>query len=89
MVKESLYLCSMTSALPMGALMCIVHLLPLLHLLFFVINAHNKCVTLAWVIIMENDDSSYFSTHQLPPLFVSSSVGQDKSTVVCRFMFLV
>lgn len=67
MVKESLDLCSTAGALPMGVLMCTTHLLSLFRLLLFVINARNKCVTLAWVIIMENDDSSYFSTHQLSP----------------------
>ena len=55
MDNESLYLCS-TSALPMGRLMRTAHLLPLL----FIINAHNKYVMLAWVVIMENDDSSLF-----------------------------
>ena len=59
MDNESLYLCS-TSALPMGGLMCTTHLLPLLRPLLFIINARNKCVMLAWVVIMENEDSSLF-----------------------------
>ena len=67
MVNEILYLCSTASALPMEALMCTTHLLPLLLLFLLVINARNKCVTLIWTVIMENDDSGYFSIHQLPP----------------------
>ena len=47
--------------------MCTTHLLPLFRPLLLVINARNKCVTLVWIVIMENNDSSYFSTHQLPP----------------------
>ena len=43
--------------------MCIAHLLLLLHSLLLVINARNKCVTLVWIIIMENDDFGYFLTH--------------------------
>ena len=46
MVNEILYLCSTASALPMEALMCTTHLLPLLRPLLLVINAHNKCVML-------------------------------------------
>ena len=63
MVNEFLYLCSMASVLPMGALMCTTHLLPLFRLLLFVFNERNKCVTLVWIVIIENNDSSYFLTH--------------------------
>ena len=63
MVNEFLHLYPTTSVLPMGALMCIAHLLLLLHSLLLVINARNKCVTLVWIIIMENDDFGYFLTH--------------------------
>ena len=66
MFNEFLYLCPTSSALPMGALMCITHLLPLLYPLLFVFNARHKHVTLIWIVIMENNDSSYFSTHQVP-----------------------
>ena len=58
------YLCPTVSALPMGALMYIAHLLLLLRPLLIVINAHNKCVTLVGIVIMENDDTGYFLTHQ-------------------------
>ena len=67
MVNEFPHLCPTASVLPMGALMCTTHLLPLFRPLLLVINARNKCVTLVWIVIMENNDSSYFSTHQLPP----------------------
>ena len=41
-------------------LMCTAHLLPLLCPLLFIINARNKCVTLALIVIMESDDSGFF-----------------------------
>ena len=50
----------------MGALKCTTHLLPLLRLLRFIINACNKCVTPTLVIINGNDDPRLFFTHQLP-----------------------
>ena len=41
-------------------LMCTAHLLPLLCPLLFIINARNKCLTLALIVIMESDDSGLF-----------------------------
>jgi len=60
MVNEFPHLCPTASVLPMGALMCTTHLLPLLRPLLLVINVRNKCVTFVWIVIMENDYSSYF-----------------------------
>ena len=59
MNNECLYLCSTASTLSMGALKCTAHLLPLLFLLRFIINAHNKCVTLALIVINENDNPMF------------------------------
>ena len=67
MINEFPYLCSTASVLPTEALMCKTHLLSLLLPFLLVINARNKCVTLVWIVIMENDDSGYFSIHRLPP----------------------
>ena len=66
MNNECLYLCSTASTLSMGALKCTAHLLPLLYLLRFIINAHNKCVMLALIVINGNDDPGLFFTHQYP-----------------------
>ena len=49
----------MASTLSMGALKCTAHLLPLLYLLRFIINAHNKCVMLALIVINENDNPMF------------------------------
>ena len=59
----------MAIMLSMGALKCTAHLLPLLRPLRFIVNAYNKCVTLALIIINENDN---------PMLFFDSSVGINK-----------
>ena len=56
MDNESWHLRAMASTLSMGALKCIAHLLLLLRQLHFIINACNKCVTLALIVINENDD---------------------------------
>ena len=61
MDSESLYLCTTASALLMEVLMCIAHLLLLLSPLRFIINACNKCVTLALIAINGNDDPRLFS----------------------------
>ena len=53
------------SMLSMRALRCIAHLLPLLRSLHFIINACNKCVTLALIIINGNDDPRLFSNSLL------------------------
>ena len=42
--------------LSIGALKCTTHLLPLLCLLRFIINACNKYVTLTLIVINGNDD---------------------------------
>ena len=65
----------MASVLPMGVLMCIAHLLPLLRLLHFIINACNKCVTLTLIIINGNDNPRLFYDSSVAPLFVSLSMG--------------
>ena len=89
MDNEFLHLCSMASTLSMGALRCTAHLLLLLYPLRLIINACNKCVTLIFLVIMENEDSGSFYDSSAAPLFVSSSVGQYKNITVCRFMFRV
>ena len=89
MDNELLHLCSMANTLSMGALRCTAHLLLLLYPLRLIINACNKCVTLIFLVIMENEDSGSFYDSSAAPLFVSSSVGQDKNITVCRFMFRV
>ena len=66
MDNESQPLRAMVSTLSMGALKCIAHLLPLLHLLRFVINACNKCVTLALVVINGNENPRLFSNFSEP-----------------------
>ena len=60
MDNECLYLCSTASTLPVGALKCIAQLLPLVRPLRFIINARNKCVTLALIVINGNDDPRLF-----------------------------
>ena len=75
MDNECLYLCSTVSMLSMGALKCTAHLLPLLRPLSFIINARNKCVTLAWIVINGNDDLVSFFDLSAAPLFISSSMG--------------
>ena len=75
--------------LSMGALKCTTHLLPLLRLLRFIINACNKCVTPTLVIINGNDDPRLFLDSLAVPLFISSSMGQDKNIVVRHFVFCV
>ena len=67
MDNESQPLRATTSMLSMGALKCIAHLLLLLHLLRFVINACNKCVMLPLVVINGNDNPRLFS-NSLEPL---------------------
>ena len=66
MDNECLYLCPTVSMLSMGALKCTAHWLSLLHPLRFIINAHNKCVMLALIVINGNDDRGLFFTHQYP-----------------------
>ena len=46
--------------LSMRALKCTTHLLPLFRPLRFIINACNKYVTLALIVINENDDPRLF-----------------------------
>ena len=60
MDNESQQLWATASMSLMGALKYTTHLLPLLHSLRFIINARNKCVTVAWVVINENDDPMLF-----------------------------
>ena len=67
MDNESQPLRATTSMLSMGALKSIAHLLLLLHLLRFVINACNKCVMLPLVVINGNDNPRLFS-NSLEPL---------------------
>ena len=89
MDNECLYLCSMASVLSMGALNYTVYLLPLLRPFRFDTNARNKCVTLDFVVINENDDPRLFSNSSTVPLFISSSIGQGKNIVVHHFVFCV
>ena len=52
-------------------------------------HACNKCVTPTLVIINGNDDPRLFLDSSVVPLFISSSMGQDKNIVVRRFVFCV
>ena len=89
MDNECLYLCSTASTLSMGDLKCITYLLLLLCLLRFIINAHNKCVTLALIVINGNDDPRLFFWLISCPLLVFLSLRRDKNITVCRFVFRV
>ena len=79
MDNEGLYLCSMATVLSMRALKCTAHLLSLLCLLRFIINACNKCVTLVWVIINMEWQSHVIFWLISCPLFVASSLRWDKN----------
>ena len=89
MDNECLYLCSTASTLSMGALKCTAYLLLLLCLLRFIINACNKCVTLALIVINGNDDPRLFFWLISCPLFVFLSLRRDKNITVYRFVFCV
>ena len=60
MDNKFLHLCSTASTLSLEALRCATHLLPLLHPLHFIINACNKCVMLALIVINGNEDPRLF-----------------------------
>ena len=89
MDNECLYLCSTASTLSMGALKCTAYLVLLLCLLRFIINARNKCVTLALIVINGNDDPRLFFWLISCPLFIFLSLRQDKNITVYRFVFRV
>ena len=89
MDNECLYLCSTASTLSMGALKCTAYLLLLLCLLRFIINARNKCVALALIVINGNDDPRLFFWLISCPLFVFLSLRRDKNITVYRFVFCV
>ena len=62
------------------------HLLSLLCLLLYIINAHNKFVTLVWIII-PSQWRSYVTFNSLAAtLFVFSFFRRDKNITIYRFM---
>ena len=77
----------MASTLSMGALKHTTHLLLLLRPLRFIINACNKCVTLALIVINGNKDPRLFSNSLATPLFIFASMGQGKNITICHFVF--
>ena len=89
MDNEFWHLWAMASVSWMGSLKYIAHLLPLLCLLLFFINACNKCVTLIWIVIDTEWRSRVIFNSSAAPLSVSSSLGWGNNIFVCRFVFRV
>ena len=73
----------------MEALKYTAHLLLLLHLLHFIINACNKCVTFIWVVINMEWQSHVIFDSSVAPLFVFSSLRRDRNKIVSRFVSCV
>ena len=86
MGNESQHLWARAGVSSMGALKYTAHLLPLLHSLLFIINAHNKCVTLVQVVIDMEWRSHVIFDSSAAPMFVFSFLRHDKNIIVCLFM---
>ena len=89
MDNESWHLWATASMSSMGTLKYTAHLLPLLHLLRFIINACNKCVTLIRVVIDMEWQSYVVFNSSAAPLFIFLFFRRDKNITVCHFVSLV
>ena len=89
MDNEFWHLWATASVSWMGSLKYTTHLLLLLCLLLFIINACNKCVTLVWIVIDMEWWSCVIFDSSTAPLFVSSSQGRGKNIFIHRFVFRV